>query len=140
MKNKEIFIFLTAYSPRWNIIASKRIENLSKYVSKYFKTYIVAGIPNNIDEKYLKDAYDIGSSKLIEIPSIYSKNSSNEKKNKKEKAIFIKFERILKIEALPFLEMFFPVSPGQTVLHNQNKFVKEIKNIIEKNIRLFLFL
>jgi len=66
--NKDILIFLTAYTPRWNIIASKRTLGLSKYLSEKYDVYIVSGKPKKI---FLEDV-DLGNSKLIEIDSLYN--------------------------------------------------------------------
>jgi glycosyltransferase involved in cell wall biosynthesis len=134
MEDKNIvFIYLTAYSPRINIIASLRAEKISKYISKYFKTYIISGIPKNLikNNQKLKNDIDIGKSQLIEIPSLYDRNKLKSKKNIQNKSK--KIQKKFKIEFLPLIEYFFPVSPGGMVYHNKKLFRYEIKNVIEKN-------
>lgn len=128
-----VFIYLTAYSPRINIIASLRAEKISKYISQYFKTYIISGIPKNLikNNQKLKNNIDIGKSELIEIPSLYDKNKSQSKKNNQNKNK--KLQKKIKIELLPLIEYFFPVSPGGMVYHNKKLFINEIKKVINVN-------
>jgi len=139
--NKDILIFLTAYTPRWNIIASKRILGLSKYLSEKYDVYIVAGKPKKI---FLEDV-DLGNSKLIEIDSLYNvkrqeKKTTNIKNKFSNKFVILK--KYLKLEILPFLEMLLPVSPGGLLLHNQKMIYNSVQEIIKKNYgkkRIFLF-
>jgi len=132
---KNVFIFLTAYSPRWNIIASRRIEGLAHYISEFFETYIIAGIPKSLDQSEVYFDYDIGSANLIEVPSLFSKKKSStrhsvQRLEKKPSLNLDKLKKYVKLESLPFLEMFLPVSPGGMVYHNQKKFLEELEKIV----------
>jgi len=135
---KGIFIFLAAQSPRLNVISSRRIEGLAHYISEYFETYVIAGIPKSLESSKIYPNYNIGSAKLIEVPSIFNKKkfTAKESTTKSSNHTSWSFEKIrkrAKSEAFPFLEMFLPVSPGGMVYHDQKKFFDELEKIIVGN-------
>jgi len=127
-----LFIYLTAYSPRMNIIASSRAEKISKYLSHKMQTYIVAGLPKEFlhNEENLKKNVDIGNANLIEIPSIFDRANS---KNGKSEAKNMEIIKKIKIELLPVVEYFLPVSPGGMIYHNQRLYLEKIQDIINSN-------
>ena len=144
---RSVLIFLAAQSPRRNVISARRIEGLAHYISGYFDTYVVSGIPQNLNQSEVNHNYDIGSAKLVEIPPIFNKKRSTVKEStislSKHSAWHLeKIARYIKREVFPILQMFFPVSPGGMVYQNQRKFLKEAEKIVIENYgkrRIYIF-
>lgn len=138
-------IIVSAFSPKWNTIASLRVEKLAKYLSMHTNVTIIAGMPENIDQSELKE-YDIGAAKLIEIPARILRNKhtvktiQNTSRIRKLYDISNLIYGRLKYWVSPLLEFYFPVSPGGFVWHNLNAFKKALcKEINQSNNPTIIF-
>jgi hypothetical protein len=131
-------IIISAFSPKWNTIASLRVEKLAKYLSMRTRVTVIAGMPDNIEQSELKE-YDIGAAKLIEIPAIRLRNKQtvktiqNTSRIKKLYNISTPIYERLKYWVSPLLEFYFPVSPGGFVWHNLNAFKKALRKEINQS-------
>lgn len=136
-------VIVTAFSPRFNHIPSKRTEKLAKYLSREVDTTLICGMPNiPVNSPYFKELLDIGNSKLVEI--IGKPLSKKFKQNYKNvDQLFLDSTLISKIKRNvgPFIELLIPISSGGMILYRKKDFIdaidREIKNSSHNKIVLF---
>jgi len=128
-------IIVTAFSPRFNHIPSRRTEKLAKYLSREVKTTIIGGMPDiSENSTYFNKSADFGSAKLIEIKGRpfskkFNVNTENSGKTiRKEKLI-----KKIKLNVGPFVELLIPISSGGAILYKMSDFINAINEEIEKS-------
>lgn len=127
--DKPVFIYLTAYSPDKNIIASVRADKLSQYMSQFAKTYVVAGIDQFLATESTKDrAYT-----LINIPTRNRSRAPIAKPATASSGVTSKIARWVKAQLLPLVELVLPVSPGGVLIHDFEKFVAVLDDLCRKH-------
>jgi len=124
-----------------NIIASKRANLLSKYVSRKYKTYVVAGYPRATGAITSTKRYSFDNYTLIEIPTLFPKLVRSRATTQDRISKLSLLSRHCKIELLPVLELLFPISPGGMLFHNKSRFIREIDKIVvaNKNKKIIAF-
>ncbi|AJC74883.1 hypothetical protein AJ81_08835 [Pseudothermotoga hypogea DSM 11164 = NBRC 106472] len=131
-------VIVSPYSPRWNNIASVRWEKFAKYLSVGHSVYFITSC---FPSKQSFRSFDLGQTKLVEIPLKYFKYDPHvvvNSKFAKKQTMFSKLLRIIKREIRPVLEKFLPVSSGGMLLHDYQAYVTELSKIISDHERTVL--
>ena len=123
--SRKVFIIASGFSPRFNHIPSVRISKLAKFLSNYYKVFVVAGMPKNVEPN---KNIDVGNASIIEI-SGHSLNKSNlsGKTQKKSRTSFL---LAIKIFFGPLIMLFFSLTSGGGIFYKKDRFKYEINKII----------
>ncbi len=132
------FIIVSPVSPKWRFSSSVRIEKLSKYLSKWYKVYLVVpSIPGTENRAYRK--FDVGDSEMIEIPLLsqiklpYMEENNNSFTNAK-KSRPTKRNFLIKINReIRYVKQFIWPSKSSWFHYDEKKILKEISSIICNN-------
>ncbi|MDC0010729.1 hypothetical protein OAE20_03110 [Porticoccaceae bacterium] len=122
---RKVLILVSAFSPRFNHIPSVRISKLAKFLSRYFKVYVIGGLPQGVP---INNEIDVGTAQIIDIAGVSFNKSNLSGSAQKDTKRSVRLR--IKIFLGPLIMFFFPLSSGGGIYYNPRDYKAEINEII----------